>query len=218
MDYNSLVSAVQAWTENDDTEMLTYIPQFVENACRTIAKEVDAIGLNAIVSVTADAGSPFVVLPNDCFVIKSVVKVSAGRKEFLKHRPYDYLVEYWPDYASVGGNPTHYTRLNDSQLYIVPTPTSTQELELRNVTVSIPSSTNVSAYVLDRYPNLLLYRTLFEASMFMKHSDDAQKWQATYDRERDAVENEARRNRRDDGDTPNRINNIQVQNNLKPNQ
>ena len=97
MDYNAFVSVLQNWTSNTSDEFLEAIPTIVDNACRTIAKEVDAIGFETFVSVTADSGSPFVVPPDECFVINAVAKTSNGVKKFLKRRSYGYLIEYWPD-------------------------------------------------------------------------------------------------------------------------
>ncbi len=215
MDYNAFVSVLQNWTTNTSDEFLEAIPRIVENACRTIGKEVDAIGLNVTTSVTAVAGSPYVALPSECYVIHSVAKTSGTNREFLKHRSYGYLLEAWPDTTSVGGNPSYYTRLDDSNLYIVPTPTSTQDLELRYVNVSIPSSANVSCYLLNHCPDLLLYACMVEANLYQMDMANAQIWQPKYEAARAAVANEARRNRRDDGTQPMAINTNMYANNLK---
>lgn len=215
MNYTTLVSALVEWSHNDSTELRTSFPVIIENAIRRIGKEVDAVGLNVTTTVSVDAGSPFVTIPQDVYVINHVVKTSAGRKEFLKHRPYDYLLEAWPDSTSVGGNPSHYTRLNDTTLYVVPTPTSTQTLELRNVTVSIPTSATTDSFVLNRYPEMVLAACMAEVALFMKDNEDATVWNAKYEAHRSSVENEARRNRRDSGDVRNTLNNIQNSNNLR---
>ena len=215
MDYNVLVSSITNWSHNESSELATELPVIVENAVRRIAKEIDSVGLDVITTVAVSAGNPFVTIPDDVFVIKNVVKTSAGRKKFLKHRPYDYLIEAWPDSASVGGNPTHYTRLNDDSLYVVPTPTSAEDVELLNVTVSIPSSANPTSYILDRYPDMALAACMAETCLFTKDNEDAQVWNAKYEAHRAAVENESRRNRRDNGDTRNPVNNTQTANNLR---
>jgi hypothetical protein len=54
---------------------------------------------------------------------------------------------------------------------------------------------------------------MVEANLFMKNEADAEKWQQVYNRARDSVENEARRNRRDD--TMNPIMSPKTQNTLK---
>lgn len=215
MNYITLCSAIVAWSHNDSDELKNQLPTIIEHACRTVGQEIDAIGLDVITTVEASAGTPYVTIPQDIYVVKHVVKTSGTQKEFLRHRPYDYLLEAWPDATSVGGNPTHYTRLNDTQLYVAPTPTSTQLLELRNVTVSIPTSSNPESYLLNRFPHLIFAASMLETSLFMKDMEDLQFWQGRYDRVRDDVENEARRNRRDDGSTRNPLNNTQTANNLK---
>lgn len=212
-DYNSLVSCIQHYVEDTGEEFTQLIPNVIRNACRTIVREVDVTGFNVITSVTAIGGVPTATLATDSYVIKSVAKTSAGRKKFLLHRPYTYLVELWPTVDVGGGNPTYYTRLDNNSIYLAPTPTSTQELEVRVVTVSIPTSDNPNCYLLDMYPGLLLSRCLVEANMIKKDMPDANVWGQFYDRERQAVENEAKRNRRDDGFQP--ISGVHFENTLK---
>lgn len=212
-DYNTLVSSIQHYVEDSGEEFTSLIPNIIKNACRTLVREVDVVGFNAIVSVTATGLSPSVPLPADCYVIKSVAKTSTGRKKFLYHRPYTYLVEMWPAITSGGGNPEFYTRMDSANLYVAPTPTSTQELEVRVVTVSIPTSDNPTCHLIENYPGLLLSRCLIEANMIKKDMEDANVWGQFYDRERQAVENEARRNRRDDGFQP--ITGVHFENTLK---
>lgn len=216
MNYNELATKVQEFKENNNQEFVSNIPYFVEAACRTIAKEVDSVGLNTSATLTPTSGSPVLTLPSECFVIKSLAAVSGTTKSFLKCRPYDYIVQLWPDAASVG-TPSHYARVNDSEVYVVKTPDASNSFELKYVTVSIPSSASPNCYLLDRYPNLLMYRTMAEANTFMMDWDDAAKWQALYDRERGSVANEARRNRRDDGNSVNPMQITVNQNNLEQN-
>lgn len=208
-DYNTLVSAVQGYVEDNGDEFTELIPNFIRNACQTIVREVDGVGFSELVSVTANALSPNVVIPADTFIIESVAKTSAGNKKFLKSRPYTYCVYFWPAVTSGGGNPKYYNRLNDLDIYVSPTPTSTQELEVKRVTVSIPSSSNPSCYILDKYPSLLLSRVMVEACLVKKDMEDAEKWGAMYEREKAGIAEEARANRKDEGyqQVPSRVTN-----------
>ena len=197
--YNSLTSAITQYTENDSTEFRTMLPWIVENAVRNVAREVDVIGLDTITTVSASA-SPYVALPNECLLLRTLAHVSGTTKTFLKKRPYDFAVNYWPDYTSTG-TPLFYDRVDDAQLYIAPTPAPNTPFELRYVTVSIPSSANQNSYILTRYPELTLYKCMVESCLVMQNNEDAQIWQGVYDRAREGAENEARRNRRDDTNT-----------------
>lgn len=212
-DYASLVSAIQGYIEDDGTEFEGLIPNAITNAFKSISREIDPVGFNALVSVTATGLNPSVPLPSDILVIKSVAKTSAGRKKFLMQRPYTYLVELWPAITSGGGNPNYYTRMDDLSLYVAPTPTSTQSLEVRGVVVSIPTSANPTCHLLDKYPGLVLSRCMVEANLIKKDIQDADIWGKYYDREREGIENEARRNRRDDGFQP--IHSLHFENTLK---
>lgn len=215
MNYSTLIQTVQDWTENTNDVFVANIPTFIENACRTIAKEVDSVGLNATATISTASLSPLVPLPTDCFVIKSVTKTSAGRAKPLYPRPYDLCVYMWPDRASAGGNPNYYNRIDSQSIYVVPTPTSIQPLEVRYVTVTIPTSANPDTYLLTNYPNLVLYKVMTEANLFQMDNENVTLYQTFYDREREAVANEARRNRQDDTTPTNPLNTTVHQNTLK---
>ena len=79
-DYNTLVSAVQSYIEDDGTEFTDLIPNAIRNACHTILREVDGVGFSELVSVTATGLNPLVPIPSETFVIESVAKVSNGNK------------------------------------------------------------------------------------------------------------------------------------------
>jgi len=210
--YPTLVSAIQAYAENDSSEFLAEMPNFIENACRTVAREVDPPGLNVIANVTTTPLSPFLALPDECLVLKNVTYNSATSRQILKNRPYDFITTYWPS-TSTGGTPLFYDRYDDATLFLGPTPSGAVQCEIRYVTVDVPTSGSPESYLLDHYPELVLYRCMVEANLFMKNEADAEKWQQVYNRARDSVENEARRNRRDD--TMNPIMSPKTQNTLK---
>lgn len=199
--YNSLADSIIAYTENTGVEFVTELPSIIGHAVRAVARETDIIGLNAVTTVSTVLSQPFVQLPNECLLLHTVAYVSGTSKSFLKRRPYDYIVTYWPDYSQTS-KPLFYDRINDEQIYVGPTPNSDSPIELRYVTVSIPTSANPDSYILTRYPELVLYRSMVGAHLFNKNQTEAQLWQQVYDRARESAENEARRNRRDDGSTP----------------
>lgn len=196
MDYTELTQRVQDWSENTNPDFIDNIPVFIDNACRTIAREVDGVGLSVFTTVSATPTDPRLTLPTDCYVLQNVVKTSAGRSVSLKHRPYDILRFMWPEATSVG-SPKYYDRIDHQTLYMAPTPTNTNPVELRYVTVTAPSALKPTPYVLQYHPNLLLYRVMVEANLFQMDMENVQMFQGFYDRERDAASNEGRRNRRD---------------------
>lgn len=207
VDYNSLVSAVQGYIEDDGDEFTALIENAVVNACHTIVREVRAVGFSELVSVTADSLNPLVPIPTQTYTIETVAKTSNGNKKFLRARPYSYLVDYWPAVTSGGGNPEYYNRLNDTEIYVAPTPTSMQELEIKRTTVSIPSSASPTCYIIDKFPGLLLARVMVEANLIKKDKEDAETWGQVYEREKNNVTFEAAENERDEGyqQVPNRV-------------
>lgn len=200
--YDTLSSAIVNYIENDGEEFQNMVPNIIENSVRTIAREVDIVGLKAITTIAGTSGSPLVPLPSECLVIHTIARISSGvKKELLNRRSYDFITTYWPESTSVG-TPIYYDRIDDNNIYVGPTPSEDSSFEVRYTTVSIPTSISQDSYLLTNYPDLVLYRCMVEANLIIKDMSDVQVWSSLYDRTREGVENEARRNRRDDTNSP----------------
>ena len=200
-DYNTLSEAIKKYSENYGDDFAAAIPSIIENSVRSIGREIDPPGFRATTTVNSSLLNPEVTLPDECLVIHSVAKVSGNNKKLLKRRPYDFIVTYWPNITSVA-SPIYYDRTGESVIYLAPTPEENTPIEIRYSTVSIPTPTNPESFVLSKYPDLVLQRCMVEANLVMKSMEDAATWGSAYKGTKEAVINEARRNRRDDTQTP----------------
>ena len=123
MDFNSLVSAVVETTENDGSEFLGALPNMIQRAQDKMMNDLDDQGLVAYASVAVSSGTAEVSVPTGGEIIKTFTIEVSGARTQLKHRPYEYLLDYWPVSASTA-TPRYYgfKTNTDCLLYTSPSP------------------------------------------------------------------------------------------------
>jgi len=100
----------------------------------------------------------------------------------LLKRDYLYCREYWKN-QTVTGIPKFYADYGSEHWLIVPTPRVAWPLEIAYNELSPPLTvSNQTNWCTDYAPNLILYATLLEASIFIKNDTERQKYQQMYDR------------------------------------
>jgi len=121
----------------------------------------------------------------------------------LLQRTYEYAIDYWNKPTSVG-TPRYYARKTNTQIYVVPTPTSTLagEIQYTKQPLGLASATDTSAttsnYFSENCYNALFNACMIEANYFIKDFQVVQSWEAKYKNSIDALRNQARRTRQDD--------------------
>jgi hypothetical protein len=201
MDFNSLVSAVVETTENDGSEFLGALPNMIQRAQDKMMNDLDDQGLVAYSSVAVSAGTAEVSVPTGGEIIKTFSIEVSGARTQLKHRPYEYLLDYWPVSASTA-TPRYYGFKTNTEIRVAPTPSATVDSQIGFIaqitTITSASPTN---YFTTHCENALFFATMIEASMFMKSFNTTQAWQQEYAGEIERLRNRARRSRQDDMQT-----------------
>lgn len=193
--YDSIVDA----TENSDTEFTARIPTFVDQVRMKLARDIDTYGFVVYATVSASSGDPYLTLPQDNLVLKSLSHISAGSYSQVILRTDEFLREYWPQRTSVG-TPKYYAKWGYNRLLVAPAPASASAFEISYVQIptsigSVGTSTN---WLTDFAPEALFYGCMHEACMFMKNYQAAGMWEAKYQDAVAKLRNEARRTRQDD--------------------
>lgn len=199
MDYSSLVTEIIETAENDDTEFLAQIPNFINRAQFRLHRDLDTYGFVAYVTVSATPGDPFLVKPSAALVVKSLYLVSSGVRHPLYLKVDEYLNAYWPDRTSVG-HPKYYANWGFNNWLIAPAPSAaTTTFEASYVAVPTTlTSANPTNWSTQYAPETLFFAAMREATMYMKNYGAAQMWDANYKDAIALMRNEARRTRRDD--------------------
>ena len=206
--YSYLKTDIINTIENDSTEFSDQISYFIQRAESRIMKELDDVALDTYTTITLTAGNPVVSLPDGTLVVRNVnFTTNASVVTPLLQRTYEYAIDYWNKPTSVG-TPRYYARKTNTQIYIVPTPTSTLtgEVQYTKQPLALASATDTSAttsnYFSESCYNALFNACMIEANYFIKDFQVVQAWETTYKNSIDALRNQARRTRRDDMETP----------------
>ena len=201
MDFNSLVSAVVETTENDGSEFLGALPNIIQRAQDKMMNDLDDQGLVSYASVAVSSGTAEVSVPTGGEIIKTFTIEVSGARTQLKHRPYEYMLDYWPVSASTG-TPRYYGFKTNTEIRVAPTPSATVDSQIGFIaqitTITSASPTN---YFTQHCQNALFFATMIEASLFMKSFNTTQAWQQEYQGEIERLRNRARRSRQDDMQT-----------------
>jgi hypothetical protein len=208
--YSFLKTDLINTTENDSSEYESQISNIVERAESRLMKELDDFGLDNYSSFSFTAGDPIVTVPEGTLVVRNVnYKTSASSNITpLLQRTYEYAIDYFPHASASTGTPRYYSRKNNTEIYIVPTPASalTGEIQTTKRPLALSSATGASATT-SNYFSEFCYNALFDACMvesmiFMKNFSLVPTMEQKYQSSINALRNQSRRTRRDDMQSP----------------
>jgi len=208
--YSFLKTDLINTTENDSSEYESQISNIVERAESRLMKELDDFGLDNYSSFSFTAGDPIVTVPEGTLVVRNVnYKTSASSNITpLLQRTYEYAIDYFPHASASTGTPRYYSRKNNTEIYVVPTPASalTGEIQTTKRPLALSSATGASATT-SNYFSEFCYNALFDACMvesmiFMKNFSLVPTMEQKFQGSINSLRNQARRTRRDDMQTP----------------
>ena len=208
--YSFLKTDLINTTENDSNEYESQISNIVERAESRLMKELDDFGLDNYSSFSFTAGDPIVTVPSGTLVVRNVnykTSVSSNITTLLQ-RPYEYAIDYFPHASASTGTPRYYSRKNNTEIYVVPTPASalTGEIQVSKRPLALSSATGTSAttsnYFSDFCYNALFDACMVESMVFMKNFSLVAVMEQKYQSSISGLRNQARRTRRDDMETP----------------
>lgn len=200
--YTYLVDDIIAATENDGSEFLSYIPKMVNRAEERLTRDLDDYGLVTYTSVAVSSGNNTITLPSGTRIVKNFNITANGTRINLLQRTDEYIRDYWPVSASTG-TPEYYARRNNNTVLIAPTAVSTFDGEIVHVSrpVTLASATPTN-YFSDYCYDALFNACMVEAMIFMKNFEVSTLFEQRYIQAVQSLQNQARRTRRDDMETP----------------
>lgn len=189
MNYTELTAAICDYTQNFDTDFVSNIPVFVEQAEQRIYNSVQfpSIRKNQYSPITAN--NKYISLPNDFLAVYSLALVTGvtganldtGTFEYLLNKDVNFIRQAYPTPNSTG-EPKYYalfgpTILNSTittelSLILGPTPDATYYVELHYYYYPESIVTAATSWLGDNFDSVLLYGSLVEANTFMKGEAD----------------------------------------------
>ena len=170
MTYDELKTAIQDYTENDETSFVNNLPLFIRLAEERILKSVQLNLFQKNQSGIMTTGNKYLAAPSDFLAPFSLSIAVSGSQEFLLFKDLDFVQTYTPD-ATTTGQPKYYAQFDVGNFILGPTPDANYTVDIHylyrpaSLTVGAGSGTT---WLSDNAEITLLYASLVEAYTYMK--------------------------------------------------
>ena len=185
MNYSSLVSQIQNFSEDDSTELSNEINNIIIQAEEMIFQRLPSLpcfrqqSTGNLVIGTAD----YTVA--NARMIRKVCITDSSNKVYLNHRIDSYLRDYWPNSSNTGTPIMYSTKSsgNDGTIItIAPTPSADLAYQVDFIAPETGlSSSNTTTWVDTNAPNVLLSAALYESSAFLKAPETLQLYKTQFE-------------------------------------
>jgi len=191
MNYAALSAAIQAYTENTETDFVANIPVFVTQAEQRIYNTVQFPSIRKNVQGSMAINNKYLQCPDDFLAVYSLAvitdvtggDVNTGTYEYLLNKDVNFIRQAYPTpndtgvpkyYALFGPNVSGSTITDELTFILGPTPDQNYRTELHYY--FYPESITVAAdgrtWLGDNFDTVLLYGSLVEAYTYMKGEQD----------------------------------------------
>lgn len=174
MDYTTLVSAIQDYTENTETSFVAMIPTFVRQAEERILRTVRIAEMRKEATGSLTATSAALTAPADYLAPYSLgITVTGTGIVYLIHKDASFIREAYPDSASYGV-PVFYADHLPTKFLIGPTPDLGYAYTLTYYydPESIVDAGGGTSWLGNNASSVLLNAALKEAYIYMKGEAD----------------------------------------------
>ena len=183
--YTQLATAIQQFTEVNETTFVSNIPLFITNAETIINNSVQMPAFRKNVTGNFTVGSPYLDLPTDFLSIFSLAVINSvdGSYNYLLNKDVNYIRESFP-YPAVTGLPGYYSLFDNVAFLVGPTPDQEYAVEMHYYTYpqSITTAPSGTTWVSEEFPNALLWGSIVEAYIYLKGETDLiQTYQAKFE-------------------------------------
>jgi hypothetical protein len=184
MNYTQLSNAIQAYTENTETDFIAQIPVFVQQAEQRIYNTVQFPSLRRNVQGVMSSSSPYLAAPTDFLASYAFAVIDGdGNYEYLLNKDVNFIRQAYPSpndaglpkyYALFGPAVSNSTVLNELSFLLGPKPDANYLIELHYYYYpeSITTVAGGETWLGDNFDSVLLYGSLVEAYTYMKGEAD----------------------------------------------
>ena len=189
MNYTQLTDAICDYTQNFDTDFVSNIPVFVEQAEERIFNTVQFPALRKNQYSAISINNKYISLPTDFLSVFSLALVTGvtganldtGTYEYLLNKDVNFIRQAYPS-PNDTGEPKYYALFGPTivssaittelSLILGPTPDAAYYVELHYFYYPESIVTASTSWLGDNYDPVLLYGSLVEANTFMKGEAD----------------------------------------------
>ena len=173
--YAELKTAIQDYTENDETSFVNNLPIFIRQAEERILKNVQLSLFRKNVSGNMSLNNQYLACPSDFLAPFSLSFVDANSdKAFLEFKDTDFVQSFNPD-STTTGDPRFYAVFDIDNFILGPTPSAASAVELHyfyrpaSLTAGAEGATT---WLSENAQMAMLYGSLIEAYIYMKGEQD----------------------------------------------
>ena len=173
--YDQLKTAIQDYTENDESSFVTNLPLFIRIAEERILKNVQLSLFRKNATASCTASNKFLACPSDFLAPFSLSLAGTdGDKFFIDFKDPSFIQTYTPD-ATTTGSPRYYAVFDVDNFILAPTPNTTFTAELhyfyRPASLTAGSGSGTT-WLSENAEMSMLYGALIEAYIYMKGEQD----------------------------------------------
>ena len=173
--YDQLKTAIQDYTENDESSFVTNLPLFIRIAEERILKNVQLSMFRKNATAATTASNKYLACPGDFLAPFSLsLAGSDGDKFFIDFKDPSFLQTYTPD-STTTGSPRYYAVFDVDNFILAPTPNTTFTAELhyfyRPASLTAGSGSGTT-WLSENAEMAMLYGALIEAYIYMKGEQD----------------------------------------------
>tara|TARA_R110002073_G_scaffold1650_5_gene11589 strand:+ start:99 stop:734 length:636 start_codon:yes stop_codon:yes gene_type:complete len=172
MTYAELVAAIKSYTENEETDFVAEIPNFVRQAEDRIQHMVQLPMFRKAQQGVLTANNRYLATPDDFISSFSIAVVnSAGEYSYLLNKDVNFIREAFSK-VSTEGQPRFYALWDEDHFILGPTPNTALQVDLHYYYKPASIVTEGSTWLGDEAESALLYACLLEAYTYMKGEPD----------------------------------------------
>ena len=186
MNYSELSTAIQAYTENTETNFVAEIPVFVKQAEQRIYNSVQFPSIRKNVTGVMASGNKYMACPTDFLAPYSMALITnvtganlnTGTYEYLLNKDVNFIRQAYPT-PNDTGEPKYYalfgpqsTNAAELSFIVGPTPNANYDVELHYYYYPESIVTASTTWLGDNFDTVLLYGSLVEAYTYMKGEAD----------------------------------------------
>ena len=127
--YNTLVTDIKNYMEDDGTEFSAAIDTFIDITELKLSRDLVLPAFRQRATSSLSQNDAFITLPADLVVLENLHLVDANVRKILLLRSDEFMMEFWPNRTQTG-TPKYYSYYDNSALYVAPTPSSNLSIEI----------------------------------------------------------------------------------------
>lgn len=181
--FSSLQDDVRAYLERGssaDVTVFAQLPRLINLAEHNIAQEMKIQGFVNVVTTDMAIGQSVYPKPDRWRETVTIMYGNGTSRVPMFPREYGYCRMYWPDASQVAA-PKFYADYDYRNWLFVATPDAAYHFEVTYYEMpALLDDTNTTNWLTDFAPQVLLYRTLWEAGILMKDDQVISRFQPMY--------------------------------------